>query len=149
MIPAIPAAIALLNAVTARLEDTETRLAEFVGSTVGHRLGEYLAAAAGGEEGRPFDLPMSKRDLAQLLRGRLGPRSAAAPEFWLLLLCTTLLGALGAHHALLGRVRSAPLFPLLTVTPPNSSSASSRHRPEPQRPRRRSPTLTRAASEAV
>lgn len=60
-------AIALLNAVTARLEDTETRLAEFVGSTVGHRLGEYLAAAAGGEEGRPFDLPMSKRDLAQLL----------------------------------------------------------------------------------
>ena len=55
------------------------------------------------------------RDLAQLLRGRLGPGRAACPEFWLLLLCTTLLGTLGAHRFLLGRVRSAPLFPLLTL----------------------------------
>ena len=55
------------------------------------------------------------RDLVQLLRGRLGPRSAAAPEFWLLLLCTTMLGTLGAHRVVLGRKRSAPLFPLLTI----------------------------------
>jgi hypothetical protein len=55
------------------------------------------------------------RDLAQLLRGRLGPSRAACPEFWLLLLCTTLLGTLGAHRFLLGRIRSAPMFPLLTL----------------------------------
>lgn len=60
-------AVSLLNAVTARLEDTEARLAELMGSTVGRRLGEYLAAAADGAEGEPFDLPISKRDLAQLL----------------------------------------------------------------------------------
>lgn len=60
-------ALSLLDAVTARLEDTEARLSELVGTTVGHRLGEYLAGAADGVEGVPFDLPISKRDLAQLL----------------------------------------------------------------------------------
>ena len=60
-------ALSLLEAVTARLEDTEARLLELVGTTVGQRLGEYLAAAADGVEGEPFDLPLSKRDLAQLL----------------------------------------------------------------------------------
>ena len=60
-------ALSLLDAVTARLEDTEARLSELVGTTVSRRLGEYLAEAADGVEGEPFDLPISKRDLAQLL----------------------------------------------------------------------------------
>ncbi|MDN5703671.1 MAG: Crp/Fnr family transcriptional regulator, partial [Micrococcales bacterium] len=60
-------ALSLLDAVTARLEDTEARLSELVGTTVGQRLGEYLAGVADGVEGVPFDLPISKRDLAQLL----------------------------------------------------------------------------------
>ena len=55
------------------------------------------------------------RDLAQIFRGRLGPRRAAAPEFWLLLVCTAGLGSLGIHRLLLGRHRSAPLFPLLLL----------------------------------
>ena len=55
------------------------------------------------------------RDLAQLLRGRLGPRKAAAPEWWLLLACTTLLGAFGGHRFLLRRRKSAWLFVMLTV----------------------------------
>ena len=55
------------------------------------------------------------RDLSQLLRGRLGPRKAAAPEYWLLLISLCGLGVLGAHRLLLRRYRSALLFPLLLV----------------------------------
>ena len=55
------------------------------------------------------------RDLGQLFRGRLGPRRAAAPEYWLLLICLCSLGALGVHRLLLRRYRSAALFPMLFV----------------------------------
>ena len=53
------------------------------------------------------------RDGIQLLRGRLGPPSAAAVEYWMLLASLGVGSGLGAHRILLGRYRSAALFPLL------------------------------------
>ncbi len=55
------------------------------------------------------------RDLIQLLRGRLGPRRASGPRYWLLLASFAFGGFLGLHRLALGRRRSPYLFPLLAL----------------------------------
>lgn len=60
-------AVAMLQAVTRRLEATEAQLSDQLGRTVGERLAEYLADASDGQQDREFALPISKKDLAALL----------------------------------------------------------------------------------
>lgn len=60
-------AVNMLQAVTHRLEETEAQLAALSDRTVAQRLGDYLISASGGVEARPFELPVSKKDLASLI----------------------------------------------------------------------------------
>ena len=77
--------------------------------------GAFACAVAGGVLFLGAALVLWLRDLLQLLRGRLGPRTVPAPFFWALLLAATLGGPLGLHRTLLRRHRSAPLFMLFTA----------------------------------
>lgn len=65
----------MLEGVSRRLEDTESRLAAVTGGNVGSRLAEYLLSLPGksiGEGQFEVTLPMAKKDVASLL--------AATPE---------------------------------------------------------------------
>lgn len=60
-------AVNMLQAITRRLEETETQLAAIADRTVTQRLGDYLVEVSGGAVERSFELPVSKKDLASLI----------------------------------------------------------------------------------
>lgn len=60
-------AVNMLQAVTRRLEETEAQLASLADRTVAQRLGDYLVSTSDGLVGHPFELPVSKKDLASLI----------------------------------------------------------------------------------
>ncbi|MDO5618139.1 Crp/Fnr family transcriptional regulator [Kocuria sp.] len=60
-------AVNMLQAVTRRLEETEAQLASLADRTVAQRLGDYLITTSNGVVDQPFELPISKKDLASLI----------------------------------------------------------------------------------